>query len=94
MGEEGILGPKLNWEFYGHCLTRIYGDTRAILTGGIGVGTQTLIANDLDQEWDHETHDDPPDFRMEPGKQDMQGKLRQCFQPFKISSQLIFMMFW
>ena len=92
MGEEGILGPNLNWDFFGHCMTKIYGDTRAILTGGISVGTQTLIANDLDQEWDHETHKDPPDFRMESG-QNMQGKLRQCFQPFKIASQLIFMVF-
>ena len=82
-GEEGIVGPTLNWNFYSHCITRIYGESRAILTGGEGAATKTLIVNDLDQDWDHD-YPNPPDFKMERGKKDMRGKERQCFQPFTI----------
>ena len=67
----------MNWNVYGHCITRIYGEPRAILTGGETSGTKTLIMNNLDQEWDHTMG--PPDFNMENGNE-MQGRQRQCSQ--------------
>ena len=78
-GEEGIVGPELNWPLYGHCITRIYGEPRAILTGGQDSATKTLIVNNLDQDWDPTMG--PPNFDMKSGS-DMNGKQRQCSQSF------------
>ena len=60
------------------------------MTGGEGAATKTLIVNDLDQEWDHD-YPNPPDFKMEQGKNDMNGKERQCSPTFYHLNKLNFL---